>query len=137
MKYLPFTPSPKLHSEIRANAKKIGNYLANSFIRLALDNYFKQNHFYSAFGTETATAAYTLLNAGIGSDLISNKRTLFSFYISVNNLTNTAYQNHLSRLKYLAENNATGRMGIFNMGRNFSIKLIIPFDIKKKSTKMK
>ena len=131
MKNLPFTPSPKLHSEIRANLKKLGKFLDNSFIRFAFDNYFKQNNFYSAFKTETATATYILLNAGIGSDIISNKRTLFSVYISINNLTNTTYQNHLSRLKYLSENNATGRTGVYNMGRNFSFKLIIPFYIKK------
>jgi len=42
------------------------------------------------------------------------------------NLTDVAYQNHLSRLKYTDENMATGRMGVFNMGRNFSLKLNLP-----------
>lgn len=131
MRYLPFTPAPKLHSELRANAKKIGKHLANAYVKVGIDNYFKQNHFYEAFGTETATSGYTLLNAGIGTDIVAKNRTLFSIYISANNLTNKAYQSHLSRLKYLEENNATGRMGVFNMGRNFSFKLIVPIDIKK------
>ena len=100
-------------------------------MKIGVDSYFKQNHFYEAFGTETATPGYTLLNAGIGTDIISKKGTLFSIYISANNLTNVAYQSHLSRLKYLNENNATGRKGIYNMGRNFSIKLIVPIDIKE------
>jgi iron complex outermembrane receptor protein len=49
------------------------------------------------------------------------------------NITDIAYQNHLSRLKYTAENVVTGRTGVFNMGRNFSIKLNIPlsFSIDK------
>ena len=131
MKYLPFTPAPKFHSELLATAKKIGGNLANAYVKIGVDSYFKQNHFYEAFGTETATPGYTLLNAGIGTDIISKKGTLFSIYISANNLTNVAYQSHLSRLKYLNENNATGRKGIYNMGRNFSIKLIVPIDIKE------
>jgi iron complex outermembrane receptor protein len=48
------------------------------------------------------------------------------------NLGDVAYQNHLSRLKYAAENLATGRVGVYNMGRNFSIKLNIPFSKKLK-----
>jgi prolyl-tRNA synthetase len=43
-----------------------------------------------------------------------------------------SYQNHLSRLKYASENLATGRMGVFNMGRNFSIKLNFPLSFKVK-----
>ncbi|HQE12601.1 MAG TPA: TonB-dependent receptor, partial [Flavipsychrobacter sp.] len=116
---------------LRADAKNIGKFLSNSYIKISLDKYFKQNHFYKAFGTETATPGYTLLNAGIGTDFKAKKRILFTLYFSANNLTNVAYQNHLSRLKYLDENNSTGRKGVFNMGRNFSLKLIVPIDLKK------
>jgi iron complex outermembrane receptor protein len=47
-----------------------------------------------------------------------------------------AYQNHLSRLKYTDINPVTGREGVFNMGRNFVMKLNIPlgFDMKKSKT---
>ena len=48
-----------------------------------------------------------------------------SIYIIGDNLANVAYQSHLSRLKYGPENLTTGRMGIFNMGRNVSVKLIV------------
>lgn len=126
MRNLPLTPSPKLHTELRATASKLGGNLKNAYVKIGVDNYFKQNYFYEAFGTETATPGYTLLNAGIGADVFSKKRSLFSIYISANNLTNVAYQSHLSRLKYLDENNANGRKGVFNMGRNFSFKLIVP-----------
>lgn len=130
MRYLPFAPAPKLHSVLRANAKNLGKFLANSYLKIGVDNYFNQNHFYEAFGTETVTAGYTLLNAGIGADIVTKNKTLFSISISANNLTNVAYQSHLSRLKYLAENNATGRTGVYNMGRNISFKLIVPIGIK-------
>lgn len=131
MRYLPLTPAPKLYSELRATANKLGKNIANAHLKIGVENYFKQNYFYEAFGTETATPGYTLVNAGIGADIIFKKRTLFSIYINANNLTNVAYQSHLSKLKYLDENNVTRRKGVYNMGRNISFKLIMPIDIKK------
>ena len=44
----------------------------------------------------------------------------------VYNLLNRAYQSHLSRLKYTDINNVTGRQGVYNMGRNVTLKLNIP-----------
>ncbi len=132
-KYLPFTPAPKFTSELKATKKKFGKSLANVYLKFEIENYFTQNKFYAAFGTETATPAYTLLNCGAGTDVISkHKTTLFSLYISANNLTDVAYQSHLSRLKYEGINYLSGRTGVYNMGRNISFKLIIPIDFIKK-----
>ncbi len=131
-KFLPLTPAPKYTSELRASAKKLGRHLVNAYVKIGLDNYFAQNNFYSAYGTETATPGYTLLNFGIGTDITSKHKTLFSFYISADNITDVAYQSHLSRLKYGDMNNVTGRTGVFNMGRNISFKLIVPVDFSKK-----
>lgn len=133
-KYLPFTPGPKFSSELRANAKKLGKSLANAYVKIGLDNFFAQNKFYSAYGTETATLGYTLINFGIGADITSKSKTLFSLYVSADNLTDVAYQSHLSRLKYEDMNNVTGRTGVYNMGRNISFKLIMPIDFSKKKT---
>lgn len=44
----------------------------------------------------------------------------------VDNLTDVCYQDHLSRLKYADLNVASGRRGVFNMGRNFVLKLAVP-----------
>ena len=93
-------------------------------------NQFNQLHPFTAYNTETATTSYLLLNAGAGFDFARKKKTIFSLHLAVDNLTDKAYQNHLSRLKYTDINNVTGRNGVFNMGRNFSIKLNIPFKIK-------
>jgi iron complex outermembrane receptor protein len=74
-----------------------------------------------------------LLNAGFGADFVNKKdQTLFSISFSAMNLADVAYQNHLSRLKYAEENQATGRTGVFNMGRNFSIKLNVPLTVNLK-----
>ncbi|HNP98145.1 MAG TPA: TonB-dependent receptor, partial [Bacteroidia bacterium] len=131
MKYLPFTPAPKFSSELRADKKKLGRVLANAYVKIELDHYFDQNHFYSAFGTETATPGYSLIDVGIGSDIVSKSKTLFSLYIAANNLGDVAYQSHLSRLKYGEENYTTRRTGVYNMGRNISFKVIIPLSFKK------
>lgn len=72
-----------------------------------------------------------MLNAGFGTDFFNKKnQTLFSLGFSAMNIADAGYQNHLSRLKYAQENLATGRQGIFNMGRNFGIKLNVPLTLK-------
>lgn len=133
-KYLPFTPAPKLTSELKATIKKLGALFANAYIKFGADNYFLQDKFYAAYGTETATPGYTLFNVGIGSDLVLKNKTLFSFYITVDNLTDVGYQSHLSRLKYGVENFVTGRTGVFDMGRNISFKVLVPIDFSKKQS---
>ncbi len=130
-RYLPFTPGPKWVSELRATTKKLGKSLANAYIKISLEDYFMQDKFYAAFGTETATPGYTLFNLGIGTDVVSNHTTLFSIYLNALNLTDVAYQSHLSRLKYEDVNNVTGRTGVYNMGRNFSLKVLVPIGITK------
>jgi iron complex outermembrane recepter protein len=73
------------------------------------------------------------LNAGVGANITGKKKsTLFSIHLGITNIGDVAYQNHLSRLKFTAENLATGRTGVFNMGRNFSIKLNVPLDFVRK-----
>jgi len=131
-KYLPLTPASKFTSELKATSKKLGRYFAKAYIKIGLENYFAQNKFYSAYGTETATPGYTLLNFGLGTDITLKHKTIFSIYLSADNITNVAYQSHLSRLKYEDVNRVTGRTGVFNMGRNISFKLIIPVDFSKK-----
>lgn len=131
-RFLPFTPAPKINSVLRATAKKSGKYLRNAYAKFEVENYFAQQNIYRASSTESETPAYTLLNLGIGSDFVNSKNNLIcSIYVSANNLADVAYQNHLSRLKYAPENYASGRQGIFNMGRNFSFKVLIPLVLKK------
>lgn len=128
-KYLPFTPATKLKSDIRIDINNVGKYVKNSYLSFGVEHYFNQNNIYWAYNTETATSGYTLFNASIGGDIVSKKKTICSIYLSGTNLTDIAYQSHLSRLKYAAINEVTARTGVFNMGRNISIKLIVPVDL--------
>ncbi len=127
-KFLPFIPAPKYRGEIKTQFDEISKGITNFYAKFSLDHYFRQNNIYSAYNTETATPSYTLLGAGIGADIAAfGKKDFFNLFISGENLGNVAYQNHLSRLKYAPENLETGRTGVYNMGRNFSVKLVMNF----------
>ncbi|MEO5645618.1 MAG: TonB-dependent receptor, partial [Bacteroidia bacterium] len=130
-KYLPYTPAPVLRSELRANMNKQWKFFRNGYIKIEAENYFMQNRIYAALGTETETPGYFLLNIGAGTELIRKGIMVCSLNLAVNNLADIGYQNHLSRLKYSDPNYVTGRNGVYNMGRNISIKLTIPLYIKK------
>ena len=129
---IPLIPAARLTSELKADFKKLNNTIHNFYAKLELDKTFKQNNPFTGFETETATDGYALLNAGVGADIVNGKKTLFSVYLGANNITDVAYQSHLSRLKYTAENMVSGRMGVFNTGRNFSFKVNVPLEFSKK-----
>ncbi|MDE3145520.1 MAG: TonB-dependent receptor [Bacteroidota bacterium] len=130
-KYLPYTPPQKLLSTLIFHLNKNNPILQNTFLRIGIENYFKQDKIYFKFGDETVTPGYTLLNAGLSTDIFSKNKNICTIYFSCNNLTDVAYQSNMSRLKYSDINNVTGRIGVFNMGRNFSFKLIVPINIKE------
>ncbi len=131
-KNLPFMPQPRLLSELKGDFKSVGKRFKNVYLKFEADNYFAQNNIFATFNTETTSPAYTLLNLGFGGDVISNKKAIFSVLVGVNNLADVAYQNHLSRLKYEDTNNITNRMGVFNMGRNVSVKINVPLSFNLK-----
>ncbi len=129
--FLPFIPADRLQSELRGNFRRQGKRLTNVYARFQLEQTFAQNRYFAAFDTETATPAYTLFNAGVGTDVADAKgHTLFSLYLAANNLFDVAYQSHLSRLKYEEINYATGRRGVYNVGRTLSVKLVVPLAFK-------
>jgi iron complex outermembrane receptor protein len=130
-RFLPNIPAGRWLSELRGNFKKVGGPLRNAYIGVQMDMNLKQDNVFSAYETETPTDSYTLLNANLGADVVNrNNKTLFSLHFAVNNIGDVAYQSHLSRLKYAPVNELTGRSGVFNMGRTFSVKLAVPIDFK-------
>lgn len=127
---LPFIPPLHWHSELRADITQKFRHFSAIYAKIEMDYYAKQGRVYLADNTETVTPGYKLLNAGIGTNLLNNKgKTICSIHISANNITDVAYQSHLSRLKYFEEypNNGSGRSGIYNIGRNIGFNLLFPF----------
>jgi iron complex outermembrane receptor protein len=130
-KNLPLIPAARLNSELRVDFEKRGKSFRNLYFLVETNSVFSQNKAFTGYNTETPTSGYVLLNGGMGADFISRKgTTVASLHLSMNNITDVAYQEHLSRLKYTAVNNFTGRQGVFNMGRNFSVKLNVPLSFR-------
>jgi len=130
-KYLPLIPPLHTNTELRANIIGKSRHFSSLYIKIGMEYYAKQNRIYSAYNTETSTPGYILYNAGIGGEILNSKgKSILSFNILGNNITDVAYQSNLSRLKYFEEypDNPTGRSGIYNMGRNFSFKLTVPLN---------
>jgi iron complex outermembrane receptor protein len=129
-KNIPAIPAARVISQLGGTFYKEGNTIGNLIVQLEMDANFRQDKAFTAYNTETITPGYILFNATLGGEVRAKNKTLFSIYLNAVNLTDAAYQNHLSRLKYTAVNPVTGRMGVFNMGRNFSIKLNVPISGK-------
>jgi len=135
-RYLPFIPPLHFHSELRAGIKMKILCFSGLYLKISLDHFASQYRVYLENGTETPTAWYTLLNSGFGSDIRDKHgRRLMSIMVIVDNITNIAYQSHLSRLKYMdfyVSKEGTPvtvsrpGSGIYNMGRNISIKVSVP-----------
>lgn len=130
---LPSIPPLRWIPQLRADIKTVSKFLQNAFVIFEADVNAKQTSIFSAYNTETITPAYILVNTALGGNVRGkNKQTLFSIYLAANNLLDIGYQSHLSRLKYAPQNLVTGRTGVFNMGRNFNIKLSIPLEFTHK-----
>lgn len=146
VKVLPFVPPSRITANLKFNIKEIGTVIHHAYIKVGVlscfeqDNIYKQDAIYSGLNTalgtpeyiasRSATKGYTLLNAGVGGQIMSKGHEFCELYIVCNNLLNTGYMDYMSRFKYFPVNYTTGRVGVFNMGRNVSIKLIIPFNLK-------
>jgi len=132
LKYLPFIPPLHTHSELKGNFSKDFGSLKNVYGFVGFDHFSAQNRFFSAYGTETYTAGYNLLSAGIGTELVNAAgQTWVKLFIEGTNLGNVNYQSNMSRLKYFDNANVPAGVqpGIFNMGRNVSFKVVVPFDL--------
>ena len=125
-KYLPMTPPARFTSDLRYDFIRDGKRLNNLYVKCGLECCLRQNHCYVADNTETATPSYTLLSMDIGTDILYHGHKMATLIVNADNITDRAYQNHLSRLKYADINNVTGRVGVYNMGRNISFKVVIP-----------
>ena len=134
-KYLPFIAPAHAISELRYEFDVKPARIMHAFVKVQLEYSAAQNHAFLAYNTETPTGSYGLFNAGIGGGF-TNKRgkTIFNLYINGENLTDVAYYDHLSRLKYFyfSPTDTNPTHGIYNMGRNISLKLDFPLDFSLK-----
>jgi len=129
LKYLPFIPPLHTHSELRVNFAKGVYKFRNMYASVGFDHFDPQDRYFAAYGTETYTPGYNLLSAGFGGNLVNAKRKkIIELFVEGTNLANVSYQSNMSRLKYFDNSSVPADVnpGIYNMGRNISLKVIVP-----------
>lgn len=134
-KYLPFIPPAHGTTELRLDFNSKMLHIVKGFVKVEEEYYAAQNRAYIAFGTETPTLGYSLLNAGAGGTFTNKKgNPVVSIYIMGNNLFDVAYRDHLSRLKYFSYSptDTNPNHGLYNMGRNISFKISVPLNFRLK-----
>jgi iron complex outermembrane receptor protein len=126
--YLPFIPPPRLLSSVSYDIHASKAVPAIIF-KAEGDFNSSQNRYLGLYKTETATAAYALLNVSVYADINYSKKQVLQLQLTVNNVFNTAYQSHLSRLQYFEyyKFSPNDHYGIYNMGRNICVKAIMRF----------
>jgi len=123
---LPFIPAAALRNELRFEPRITGT--SHSYVSVGIDNFWKQSKIDSF---EQSTAGYTLLNAAVGTTLKVSKNQDITVYVAGKNLLNKAYYDHMSRFKPGRLSDEDPALGIYNMGRNITFGVNIPFTLKK------
>ena len=109
---LPFTPPVKNILELKLQKQQIG-IMYNPYIKFSAKIVSVQNN---VDPLETITDGYTLLNTGVGMDFVFSK-TIASVDLSIDNLADIKYVDHLSRFKSFA----------MNPGRSINLRVTVPF----------
>jgi iron complex outermembrane receptor protein len=138
--HIPWIPAPHSHSELKfLVTDKPGAAFSGTYFKICVAHYWPQHDIYRALHTEVPSTAYTLVDAGFGTRFIRRRtgKPICSVYLNATNLTNIAYADHLNLAQYFYARNGKlvtvtdQRQGIFNMGRDISIKVIVPFGSRK------
>jgi iron complex outermembrane receptor protein len=113
---LPFTPPLSSNIELRYEQKNSFKWIENTFFAVGTKLVASQTR---VDRNENVTDGYVLLYVGTGTRFIVAGQPL-DVLVSVKNLLNTRYMNHLSRYRWL---------NLPEPGRNISISLTIPFTL--------
>ena len=127
--YLPLIPATKLLSSISQEIKTNTKVFTAVTFKTEVEYNAAQHRFLALFNTETATPGFTLLNVSAVTGIQYSKKYSLQFQVQVNNLFDVVYQSNLSRLKYFEyySQSPNGRLGMYGMGRNICLKLVVPF----------
>jgi len=127
--YLPLIPPMKLLTSVSQAVKPAKGYFTLLAPKIEMEAAGAQSRYLALNSTETATPGYILFNCGIDAEIKLAPAQTIQLQFQVNNLFDKAYQSNLSRLKYFEyyTQSPNGRSGIYNMGRNICVKMIVPF----------
>lgn len=127
--YLPLIPPFTVQSNVSYEIRLPSKIFKVLTPKIEVEYVAQQNRYLGLNGTETATLDYALLHIGLSTNIAYSQNHSLQIVFQVNNLLDRAYQSHLNRLKYFEHYSQTPnqRSGIYNMGRNFVLKVLIPF----------
>ena len=134
--HIPWTPAPHLHSEVKSARQSLVIPISRSGLRI-----IGRKTTSIARSHRSALCGLYTVDAGFGTQLVNRKsgRTVCSFYLNCTNLTNIAYADHLNLAQYFYARNGgivtvtNQRQGVFNMGRDVTVKVIFPFGSYRKN----
>lgn len=127
--YLPFIPPLQWNTSMGKEWTLHNAVLPSLNAGADLEYAGAQNRYLALDQTETATRSYALLGIQVGGSIQYTRENQLQWQFQVNNLLDAAYQSNLSRLKYFEYYTASpnGRSGIYGMGRNVAVKIIMAF----------
>ena len=115
-------PSNRLTNRLRAGARwKQTSW--SWFAELEGQHVFRQTRVPANTDYVEPPKGYFLLNGAIGIAHKLRNDQSFQVVIGVSNLTNTAYRDYMNRFRYFTD----------DLGRNWNVKLIIPFSFKQQT----
>jgi iron complex outermembrane receptor protein len=127
--YLPLLPPAHWLSSVSQEIRTRSTLFPSLTAKAEFEYNGTQNRFLALYHTETATPSYALFNISAITRINYSGVNEIQLQFQINNLFDIAYQNNLSRLKYFEYYSASpsGHLGIYNMGRNICIKMMVNF----------
>lgn len=126
--FLPLMPPLKVTSRIEYEVKPHTGRLLSITPGFEMEYNHAQNRYLALNGSESFTPEYTLFNLGLNAEVKYNNSKAIQIILQLNNMLDKAYRSHLNRLKYFEyySSSPNGHDGIYDMGRNLSLKIIVP-----------
>jgi iron complex outermembrane receptor protein len=120
--YLYGMPSNRITQRIRFTSANAGTAL-NYFVELELLDVFKQKRYVANSDYVDPPKGYDLLSAQIGIIKKMKNGEKLQVVLACSNLTNLSYRDYMNRFRYFTN----------ELGRNWTVKALIPFVIIKKN----
>nr|WP_294858354.1 TonB-dependent receptor [uncultured Fluviicola sp.] len=121
--YLYGMPSNRITQRVRFSTIRTGNKL-NCFVELELLDVFKQKRYVPNSDYVSPPKGYDLLSAQAGISKKMNSGESLQVVLACSNLTNLSYRDYINRFRYFTD----------ELGRNWTIKVLVPFSIIKKES---
>ncbi len=114
-------PSNRITQRVRFSTVRSGNKL-NFFAEVELLDVFKQKRYVPNSDYVAPPKGYDLLSAQVGISKKMNGGENLQVVVACSNLTNLSYRDYMNRFRYFTD----------ELGRNWTIKVLVPFSINNK-----